>query len=100
MKYVQHYANVLSRWASVARSVPSKYHKKYKRSGVFATFCERTFEVDEPVIPLLYATYLPLISIGTSLELHWNFIGISPSDERIIKQLSPRLEQLFFLTKP
>ena len=29
LEYGQHFANVLSRWASVARSVPSKYYKKH-----------------------------------------------------------------------
>ena len=47
-----------------------------------------------PVVYHLSATYLPPISIGTSLEPHWNLIGTSPNDERVIKQLLPRLKQL------
>ena len=38
--------------------------------------------------PLL-ANYLPPDSIGISSEPHRNLIGISPNDERIIKQRSP-----------
>ena len=48
------------------------------------------------MVPPSYATYLPPISIGTSSESHRNLIGISPNDERIIKQLLPRLKQLSF----
>ena len=49
-----------------------------------------------PVVYHLSATYLPPISIGTSSESHRNLIGTSPNDERVIKQLLPRLKQLSF----
>ena len=43
-----------------------------------------------PVVYHLSATNLPPISIGISSESHRNLIGISPNDERIFKQLSPK----------
>ena len=49
-----------------------------------------------PLVPPSYATYLPPISIGTSSESHRNLIGISPNDERIIKQLPTIFKQLSF----
>ena len=80
---------VASRWASVARSVPSKLQHCHSTLG-------HSPHILFPVIPPLYATYPHRNPIGTSSESHRNLIGTSPSDERIIKQSSPRLEQLFF----
>ena len=77
-----------------AMSVPSKVQQFLTYASKINNFA--FFLLLFPVIPPLYATYMPPISIGTSSEPDRNLIGTSPSDERIIKQLSPRLEQLFF----
>ena len=44
----------------------------------------------------LFPLCMPLICHLSPSESHRNLIGTSPNDERIIKQLSPRLQQLFF----
>ena len=49
-----------------------------------------------PFVCHLLATYLHRNLIGISSEPHWNLIGTSPNDERVIKQLLPRLKQLSF----
>ena len=80
--------------ASAARSVPSKLQHCHSTLG-------HSPHILFPCVPPLYATYTPPIHIGTSSESHRNLIGTLPNDERIIKQLSPRLQQLFFdMTKP
>ena len=52
--------------------------------------------LSSPFVCHLFATYLHRNLIGTSSESHRNLIGTSPNDERIIKQLLPRLKQLSF----
>ena len=84
-----------------ARSVPSKYYffRTYasaRRIFLIKSHISSLFLHLIPLVPPSYATYLPPISIGTSSEPHWNLIGISPNDERIIKQLPTIFKQLSF----
>ena len=40
LEYLPHFATVISRWASVARSVPSKYNKKCTYASKTSIFFE------------------------------------------------------------
>ena len=66
-----------------AMSVPSKLqhcHSTLGHSPHICTYASKNhnftrFLLSFPCIPLLYATYMPPISIGTSSESHRNLIG-------------------------
>ena len=61
---------------------------KYTKVYIFFAYLQKKLQLcpvfanPTNTIYLLYAPYLPPVSIGTSLEPHWNFIGTSPRDDR------------------
>ena len=73
-----------------AMSVPSKYNN-FSHTQVKSTISLFFFSYFQ-----LFPLCMPLICHLSPSGPHRNLIGTSPSDERIIKQSSPRVEQLFF----
>ena len=72
-----------------ARSVPSKYcffrtYASAKRIFLIKSHISSLFLHLIPLVPPSYATYLPPISIGTSLGPHWNLIGTSSEPHRMM----------------
>ena len=67
----------------------------FNKKSYFTSFSS-PYPFSSPFVCHLLATYLHRNLIGTSSEPHWNLIGTSPNDERIIKQLPTIFKQLSF----